>query len=231
MTTKDDGVSLHEAALLLALRDEKGTIASGPMYQYALGGGILAELILGGRLAVDSEGKKSWLRLVSSRKTGDPVLDECLDAVGAAPRRKTVETWVTKFARTKRLKHRIAERLCAKGVLKRAEGKVLFLFNRTIYPEIDHGPEGRLVERIRKAILSDDGRLDARLVVIIALAHHTDLLKGALTRKEIRASKERLKEIEKGDVVGKAVKGAVDAMRAAVMVAVITPAICASAAH
>lgn len=229
MTTKDDGLSLHEAALLLALRDEKGTVASGPMYQYALGGGILAELILGGRFAVDSEGRKDWLRVASSRKTGDPVLDECLDAVGIAPRRKTVQTWVTKFSRLKRLKHRIAERLCDRGVLRKAQGKVLFLFNRTVYPEVDHGPEGRLVERIRKAVLSDDGQLDPTLVVIIALAHHTDLLKGTLTRKEIRARKARLKEIENGDVVGKAVKGAVDALRAAIMVAAITPAICAAA--
>jgi golgi phosphoprotein 3 len=231
MTTKDDGLALHEAALLLALRDEKGTIASGPMYQYALGGGILAELILGGRLAVDTEGRKDWLRVVSTRKTGDPVLDECLDAVAAAPRRKTVQTWVTKFSRTKRLKHRIAERLCDRRVLRKAEDSVLFVFSRTVYPEVDHGPEGRLVERIRKAVLSDDGQLDPRLVVIIALAHHTDLLKGALTRKEIRARKARLEAIENGDVVGKAVKGAVDAMRTAIMVAAITPAICASAAH
>ncbi len=229
MTTKDDGLALHEAALLLALRDEKGTIASGPMYQYALGGGILAELILSGRLAVDTEGKKDWLRLVSSRKTGDPLQDECLDAVGAAPKRKTVQTWVTKFSRLKRLKHRIAERLCATGVLRKADDKVLFVFNRTVYPEVDHGPEGRLVERIRKAVLSDDGRLDPKLVVIIALAHHTDLLKGTLSRKEIRDRKARLKEIESGDVVGKAVKGAVDAVRTAIMVAAITPAICAAA--
>ena len=41
-----DQLLLHEEVLLLALRDEKGTIASGTMYQYALGGAILAELLL-----------------------------------------------------------------------------------------------------------------------------------------------------------------------------------------
>ena len=36
---------LHEEILLLALRDEEGTIA-GAMYQYAIGGALLAELLL-----------------------------------------------------------------------------------------------------------------------------------------------------------------------------------------
>ena len=41
-----DRLTLHEEILLLALRDEEGTIASGTNYSYALGGAILAELIL-----------------------------------------------------------------------------------------------------------------------------------------------------------------------------------------
>jgi golgi phosphoprotein 3 len=229
MKKQDDGILLHEAALLIALRDEEGTIASGPMYQYALGGAIVAELLLQQRVAVDKEGKKDYLRPVSSRNTGDPVLDECLAALGEASKTKTVQSWVMKFGRIKRLKHRIAERLCTAGVLKKTEGRVLFLFNRTVYPEVDGGPEGRLVERIRNAVLSDDGGLDPKLVVLIALLHHTDLLKMALSRKEIKARKQRLKDIENGEVVGKAVKGAVDAMRAAVMAAVIIPTISAAA--
>ena len=37
---------LHEEVMLLALRDEEGTIASGTMYQYAIGAAILAELLV-----------------------------------------------------------------------------------------------------------------------------------------------------------------------------------------
>ena len=37
-----DGLWLHEEIMLLALRDEEGTIAAGPTYQYAIGAVVLA---------------------------------------------------------------------------------------------------------------------------------------------------------------------------------------------
>jgi len=51
---------LHEEIMLLALRDEEGTIASGTMYQYAIGAAVLAELLLNKRIAVgEPRGKSS----------------------------------------------------------------------------------------------------------------------------------------------------------------------------
>ena len=45
---------LYEELMLLALRDEKGTLESkAGMYGYALGGAILSELLLSGRVTVD----------------------------------------------------------------------------------------------------------------------------------------------------------------------------------
>ncbi len=41
MATQDNLWS-HEEIMLLALRDEEGTIASGTMYQYAIGAAVLA---------------------------------------------------------------------------------------------------------------------------------------------------------------------------------------------
>jgi hypothetical protein len=37
---------LYEEIMLLALRDEEGTIASGTMYKYAIGAAVLSELLL-----------------------------------------------------------------------------------------------------------------------------------------------------------------------------------------
>jgi hypothetical protein len=47
--TKQSSLFLYEEVMLLALRDEEGTIASGTMYQYAIGAAILAELLLNKR--------------------------------------------------------------------------------------------------------------------------------------------------------------------------------------
>ena len=160
--------------------------------------------------------------------TGMENLDECLAMVAAAPRPKMVQSWVVKLAGIKRLKHRVAEGLCKKGILRAAEDRVLGIFNRKVYPETDPGPERRLVERLREAVLSDSQKLDPRTVVLVSLSRHSGLLLTALTRKEIKARKERLAQIENGDAVGKAVKGAIDAMNAAIMTAAIIPAICAA---
>ena len=51
---------LHEEIMLLALKDEKGTISSGT-YQHAMGGAILAELLLRKHIAVDESKKNKKL--------------------------------------------------------------------------------------------------------------------------------------------------------------------------
>ena len=74
---------LHEEIMLLALRDEKGTFEFGSMYNYALAGAILAELLLAGRISVES-GKKKLIDLMSREPMGDPVIDECLQEIVSA---------------------------------------------------------------------------------------------------------------------------------------------------
>ena len=74
-----DTLFLHEEIMLLALRDEEGTIASGAMYQYAIGGAVLAELLLSQRIAVDESGKRKLVDLVSSTPLGEPLVDEGLE--------------------------------------------------------------------------------------------------------------------------------------------------------
>ena len=49
---------LHEELMLLALRDEEGTIAPGSMYQVAIGGAVLAELLPHNRIEVEEPKKK-----------------------------------------------------------------------------------------------------------------------------------------------------------------------------
>ena len=52
----NDELHLYEEIMLLALRDEEGTVASGTMYNYAVGGALLAELLLEQRLRIEEPG-------------------------------------------------------------------------------------------------------------------------------------------------------------------------------
>ena len=216
---------LHEEIMLLALRDEEGTIASGTMYQYAIGAAILAELLLSKRIEVEQSGKRKLVNLVSPSLLGEPLIDQCLEKVISAKRRAVLQTWVSRFAGVKNLKHRVARQLCRRGILRADEDKVLLIFTRKIYPEVNPGPEKELIERLRYAIFTDADDIEPRTVVLLSLANSTGLLKVVFDKKKLKGRKARIKQIVNGEITGKAATEAIQAMQAAVMVAVIMPTI------
>jgi len=220
---------LHEEIMLLALRDEEGTIASGTMYQYAIGAAVLSELLLNKRIAVGESRRKKLVNLVSSQPFGEALIDQCLEKISNAKRRASLQTWVLRFSGVKNLKHRVARQLCERGILRADEDKILLLFTRKIYPEVNPEPERRLIERLRQAIFTDSRDIDPRTVVLVSLANSTGLLKVVFDKKELKGRKARIKEISDGEITGKAAKEAIEALQAAVMVCCIVPAITTAA--
>ena len=146
---------LHEELMLLALRDEEGTIEPGAMLTHAIAGAALAELMLHERINVEeSRWTKSKLaNPVSLEPIGEPLLDECLALIGKAGRRAAIQSWVSRIAAMKDLCKCVAWQLCARGILRADKEKVLFIFNREVYPELDPEPERELRERLHEAIL------------------------------------------------------------------------------
>ena len=128
-------LSLYEEILLLALRNEKGTVASG-YSEHAVAGAVLAELLLDRRISVDDTGKQ-LVDLRNTHPTGDPIMDECLETMKAGKRRASLQAWVSRLAGIKGLRHKVARQLCDRGILRADEDKVLFIFTRKIYPEIN----------------------------------------------------------------------------------------------
>ncbi len=228
MTTQTN-LFLHEEIMLLALRDEEGTIASGTMYQYAIGAAVLSELLLNKRIAVGESRRKELVNLISSHPLGEPLIDQCLEKISNAKRRASLQTWVLRFSGVKNLKHRVARQLCERGILRADEDKILLLFTRKTYPEVNPEPERKLIERLRQAIFTDSRDIDPRTVVLVSLANSTGLLKVVFDKKELKGRKARIKEIIDGDITGKAAKEAIEAMQAAIMVCCIMPAITTTA--
>lgn len=214
---------LHEELMLLTLRDKEGTVAAGKPYQYVIAASLVAELLLMERVTVE-ETKKKLVDLVSNKPTGDPILDECLGKLQKAKRRASLKAWVSRFANLKRLKHRVAGQLVRRSILRADEDKVLLIFTRKIYPELNPKPERELVSKLRKAIFTDTRNVDPRTAVLISLAHNGDILKNVFEKRDLKRRKARIKQIIAGEMTGKAAKEAIEAMQAAVMVAVIMPA-------
>jgi hypothetical protein len=123
---------------------------------------------------------------------------------------------------TRNLKHRVAEQLCRRGVLRQEEGKVLLVFSRKTYPEADPKPERELIERLRRAIFTDTDDLDPRTVVLVSLANGTGMLKSVFDRKELKGRKARIEQIISGEAAGAAAKAAVETMLAVVLMSTTT---------
>ena len=215
MRRSTDDLYLHEELLLLALKDAKGTIESrASMYAYALGGAILAEFLLVERVTV-SDDKKKLVNFVSGPMLREPLLDECLGLIEAAKRRRRAADWVSRFARIKNLRHRVAQGLCRKRILQASEDKVLWLFTRKIYPERDPIPEQRIVEHLGQAIFGDATEVDARTAILLALAHGTGMLPVHFDKKRLKVRKARIGQIVDGQLLGAATREAVQAAQAA----------------
>jgi len=222
---RDDALSLPEEILLLALHDENGTIGIESYFSYAVGGAVLAELVMRERVRLEASRKKKFVTVANLAPTGRPFLDDCLARIGEDEKQRPAETWVSRFAETKELKHRLALQLCDRGILRADEDKVLLLFTRRIYPEVDSRPEHELIERLRRAIFSDAGSVDPRTAVLVALANHAGLLVNAFDKKALKVRKQRIEQIGNGEATSQATREAIEAMQAAVFVACIVPAI------
>lgn len=242
MPTHAPKLFLHEEIMLLALAEKKGTVIAEDSYRFALGGAVLAELLLEKRIAVAEKKKDGrgsglggWLAsafaetnlvdAVSSKRVGDPVLDECLKRVTTAKRRASLKTWVPRFANMSNLRHRVADGLCKRGILRGDQDKILLIFTRRIYPERDPRPERRIIERLRKAIFTEARDLDPRTVVLLSLADSAGLLKIPFDKKKLRGRKKRIERITSGKLMGQATKEAVQAAQAAMVAAAIVPVI------
>jgi len=219
---------LHEQILLLVLRDKEGTIELGSNYQYPIAGAIVAELLFTNRIKVDESNRRKVVDLIDSTPFGEPILDECLEKVKNAKRRASLQTLVTRFASVKNLKHRLAQRLCQRGILRADEDTVLLLFKRKIYPEVNPEPERELIKRLYEAIFTDSSDVDPKTVVLISLVQNSNLLHIVFNKKELKLRKARIKQLINGEITGKATKEAIEAMQAAVFVACIMPTIITS---
>jgi hypothetical protein len=227
--SRNTELHLYEELMLLALRDKEGTFAADDMsFSYTLAGAILSELLLLEVIALEPAKKKKMVRLKSTALTGDPIIDECLKKLAAAKRRGSLSTWVSRFGGLKKLRHRAAQQLCRRGILRADEKSVLLIFSKKIYPELDPGPERELVARLREAIFSDTDEVAPATAIQVALADKAGVLKNAFDKKELKARKKRIENIAQGVATAAAVKEVVEGIQAA-LIAVMAASTAASA--
>ncbi len=223
-------LQLHHELLLLALSDDEGTVAFSSMLGLGLGGALLTELLLAGRIEIVDEGgrwNKQFVEVRDKGRLSTSVLDEALGKLRDAKRRSSPSNAVSRLSSLPKLRHRVAQELCRQGVLRETEQQVLLLFRRRVYPTVDGRPEQALIRRVRNVL--DAGKSpDDRTAALIGIANLTGALGAIYDRKERRALKARLKVIAESSAGSKAAGQAIAAAHAAIMTATTAAAIAAS---
>lgn len=206
-------MNLPGELLLLAYDDEGRKIHDSTRLDLGLGGALLLETALSGRVGVVG-GKVVVLDPIPS---GDPLADDALARIAGDSHDRKPGHWVSKLAKGAR--QRVLDHLISAEVLRVERGSVLWIFPRTTYPPT-HGTEPvaetEARQRMRAAVLGT-GTVDVRTAALCALVAATELDRKVfadLDRRQVRA---RLKQIGEGDWAAAAVRKAIQDVQAAIM--------------
>ncbi len=214
--------------MLLLLDDDGASIqAAGTLY-YTLGGAVLTELALLGRIEVDESGVLNGPRVLPAGEgpLPDPLLQSAYDTIA----QKTQRVQPLLVAIGADLWREVIDRLAARGLVRREERKVLGLFRSTRWPAADEEHEAALRARIRR-VLEDGEEPDARTAAIVGLLSASGALpslRPPLPWTSVTVT--RAKELELGHWGPEAVASAVTRTAAAVAAASAIAAVSVSTA-
>lgn len=213
---------LHHEIMLLALCDKKGTFQS-TMYPYALAGAMLTELVLLGRIRVES-GRSKRVELMSAQKIGDAVLDDLLRDIATSAKPRRLDCWVGHAVAMKQLTERIASKLCEWKILREVEKKGWFISQKQ-FPEFNSKFERAIKTRMSKLLFGQTAHHHPRTTALIALAKHTGLLAVNFDKDRLKRNQRRVDRVVSGDMYSsRATKRAVEKMESAMAIATLMPA-------
>jgi Golgi phosphoprotein 3 (GPP34) len=219
-------LSLAEELVLLAYDDSGKSQLSGTNLDLGIGGALLLELALAGR--VDVVDKR--VVVVDPAPVGHPLLDGAVDLIRSERKARKPKDWVTRLS--KRTRAAVLQRLVAAGILDAEEDTVLLVFTRTRYPSahgVEPPPETEARQRLRAAVTgaADPDARTAALCALVAAVGLDRKVFGDLPRRQV---KEQLKRISQGAWAATAVKKAIEEVQAAIMTAVLASTTVAAAA-
>jgi golgi phosphoprotein 3 len=203
-------LTLAEELLLLSHDEKTGHFHNMDDAMPALAGAVLMELALRDRIDTDLD----QLMLIDATPTGEPVLDIILARVAAEPGTHNTDDWIDFLKHNGQEIHDAAlERLIERGILRREESRLLWVFGARRYPMLESAEQQEVKLRIVNLLTSDEIP-DARDVVIVALAQSCGLLERIFSPDELARLQPRIDQIVRLDLIGQAVRAAIEHLRA-----------------
>jgi Golgi phosphoprotein 3 (GPP34) len=214
-TPAGDELLIVDDLMLLLMDDDGASVqAAGTLY-YTLGGAVLTELALLGRVEVDDTGVLNGPRVTPSGEgpLPDPLLQAAYDTIAA----KTQRVQPLLIAIGADLWQVVVDRLVDRGLLRRQERRVLGVFRSTRWPAAEVEHEAQLRARIIR-ILEDGEAPDPRTAAIIGLLFASGAmpsLRPPLPWTSMTVT--RAQELQRGSWGSEAVSAAVTRTAAAIV--------------
>lgn len=222
-------LTLPEELMLLALRDDKGSVifSASTALPYGLTGAVLLELFFMGKITY--ENKK--IRAIDKSQIDDPVLDDALSIMKVSSKDRNPKYWVQKInSKVKKLKQRVVDNLVEKQILNREGHKILWFFNINRYPTLDVVPEMEIRNKIRNIVLSQY-EVTEREIALLSLMTACSLVNEVFQRSERKLAKKRIKELIENQKMSKDVSSAVVDITQEITAAVVSVACISSATN
>lgn len=228
----DIQATIPETVLLLALDDASGKpVLDGTTLLHALGGAGLAELVVRGRLRLAAEGEATKPgRFVASTTVVEPELEAFVEhAEGRAPKDALTRVvgWGGSRSVAARLRDALLGDLVADGQLAHSETRWLGIAWAERYERGARTEREDAMQARARALLQGDAATpaDEHLVAALAILHGAKALPKVFPDLDRKPLEARADALALGSWSSETVRKAVEAMQAAMFVAVTVPII------
>jgi hypothetical protein len=195
-----------EEFALLALDDKTGRRINLPLNAlgYGLAGAIILDLSLIGCIDTDLH----QLTVINPAPTGDNLFDPWLSRFQAVPQPRSVMFWLREMALQQEEIHQAAvERLIQRGILRREERRLFWVFNVRRYPALDGTETTEVRTRLTRLILGND-LPTPRDAILLSLIHGCRLSDHLFAGLNLEAHRARLETLARMELVGREVSAA-----------------------
>lgn len=208
-------LTLAEQLLLLALDDDSGKLISLPerAFDYALAGAVLADLTRAGRIRITGDS----IEIVSTVSVASQAEDYGLVELEQSAVGSLRGALTHLAAEVNGLRQKLTDQLVGKGVLRKQEHELLWVFHYSRYPLADKEAENAVKQRLRNRILMPEIPATESDHLLISLVHICELDGLLLSNEEQSQQAGRLAEIARNDRMGAAVQACLDEIQRALM--------------
>jgi Golgi phosphoprotein 3 len=198
-------LTLLEEFVLLALNDQTEQIypLAPSTLDCATAGAVLMDLTLRNR--VDNDLRDMFV--VDSSPCGDDILDPILRMMALSPvlTPQPIGHWLRQLAEeASAYREKALRRLEARGIVKRQNFKILWVFGKRSYPLVNDKEMREVKLRILSVVLGDEVPAP-RDVMLTALAESCDLFRHILSSEEMHSAATRIAQVARMDLIGQAV--------------------------